>query len=94
MPELYVHLADPTEIAAHIKDPDPEKGRASALAEAGLWHRVASFENAPGAHDRDESRIYTTTCGLTQADRPDRMDEAENPPKGALCAVCFGKKGK
>jgi hypothetical protein len=93
--EQFVHLAPPEAIAAHIADPDREKGRPSALAEEGFWHRVASFLDKPGTWDRDEARQFTTTCGLVQDERPDRMDEVTGDPPavpgGALCAACFPK---
>lgn len=81
MPQLYVHLAPPEAMKA--------QGRAAALAEVGLWHRVASYENQPG-----EVRLYDTDCGITQPERPDRMDEADHEPGGARCPKCFTKKGK
>lgn len=89
----YVHLADPKAIAAHIADPDPEKGRPSALAEEGLYHRVQSHLLKPGTWDRDEARQYTTECGITQDERPDRLEEVTGDPPaipgGARCPACF-----
>lgn len=93
MPSLYVHLAPPEKIAAHIADDDREHGRPSALAEFGLWHKVASFENVAGTDQTDEARVFHTQCGVNQSERPDRMDEAENEPGSARCPKCFGKKG-
>lgn len=96
---LVVHLAPPDVVAAHIADPDPELSRSSALATAGEYHKLqgglnVGYKEWPGAEDRDEQREYFTSCGLTLRERPDRMEEVENQPTGALCPKCFGKKGK
>lgn len=97
---LYVHLAPPEAIAAHIADPDREKGRGSALAEEGVYHVVKSHLLKPGTWDRDEARQYTTECGLTQDERPDRLEEVTGDPPavpgGERCPECFPaeKKGR
>lgn len=79
---LYVHL--PPAVT--------DKARAAALAEDGLWHKVASFREKPGTEDRQEAREFTAECGLVQDDSPDRMEESETKPGGARCPDCFAAK--
>lgn len=92
---LYVHLAAPEIIAAYAADDDPEHNRATALAEYGQNHKVASYRDTPGTDTTDAVRTFSTACGLEQDEAPSRMDEADDDhvPTANLCPKCF-KKGR